>query len=404
MHIALIIPDLGNGGAQQVVLNLAGGLIDRGHKVDIVLLQARIHCPEEIRKDARLFVVDNRPDKLTQKKSAQVLARLIQLPTTSRPFDWARMARALNWDPFCLPDRPLLRQARAVACYMELEKPDCVLPSLSRPKAATLLASRFLAEHPPIIPAVHSFVRRYRHKRRYRHLARDAAHFVGVSQGVSDSLATTIGFPRKSITTIYNPVVTPDLHLKMADRPNHPWLMDGGAPVILAAGRLARPKDYPVLIKAFARLTSHRSCRLIILGEGRKRKGLERLVKELKLADRVSFPGWVENPFAFMSRASLFVLPSRHEGLSMVLVEALACGCPCVSTDCPVGPAEVLQAGKFGALVPVGDEVALADAMERVLDQPPERRMLQERAADFSAERAVDAYEALIIETIAYSK
>ena len=397
MHIALVVLDLGGGGAERSVLGLAGGLIDRGHRVDIVLLRTRIQYSEEVPRDARLFVVENGPDKGTE-DSADVLARMVQLRAPSRPSDWVRMAKALNWDPLCLSGPGLVRQARAVASYMDLEKPDCVLPNLSRPNAATLLACCFLAEHPPIIPTIRNFVQyhRYRTKRRYRHLARDAAHFVGVSQGVSDSLAATIGVPRRSVTTIYNPVVTPRLHVKMAERPDHPWFFDGGAPVILAAGRLATQKDYPTLIKAFARLTAEHPCRLIILGEGKRRKELEGLVKKLRLTERVSFPGWVENPFAFMSRASLFVLSSIHEGLPGVLVQALACGCPCVSTDCPAGPSEILQDGTFGPLVPVGDDAALAEAMERVLAQPPDGHVLQQRAADFSADRAVDAYEKLI--------
>lgn len=155
-------------------------------------------------------------------------------------------------------------------------------------------------------------------------------------------------------------------------------------------------KDYPTLIKAFADLMARRPCRLIILGEGKKRKDLEDLVEGLRLADQVSLPGWVDNPFAFMSHASLFVLSSLHEGLPGVLVQALACGCPCVSTDCPAGPSEILRGGEFGPLVPVGDDVALADAMYRVLAQPPERHMLQQRAADFSSDQAVTAYEKLI--------
>ena len=274
----------------------------------------------------------------------------------------------------------------------------CVLPNLSRPNTATLLAYRFLTKHPPIIPTIHNFVsyHRYRTKRRYRHLAGTATHFVGVSRGVSASLASAIGVPTPSTTTIYNPVVTQGLRIKMAERLNHPWLLDGGPPVVLAAGRLVTQKDYPTLIKAFARLTTQRPCRLIILGEGKRRKELEGLVQRLRLHDRVALPGWVENPFTFMSRASLFVLSSIHEGMSGVLVQALACGCPCVSTDCPAGPAGVLGDGNFGPLVPVRDEVALAKAMERVLAKPPDRRLLQRRAADFSAGKAAAAYEKLI--------
>lgn len=400
MHIAFVIPSLVGGGAERSVLLLAGGLVDRGHKVDAVLFRPIIHYP--VPKGARLFVMAGASDELAEENAADVVARMSRLCAPSRPFDWLRMAGALNWDPLCLFDRSLVRQARTVARYMAHEKPDCVLPNLPRAEIAALLAARLLAEPPPIIPTVRNSVRhhRLRYRRRYRHLFPSAARCVGVSDGVADGLAAVTGIPRKSITTIYNPVVTGDLQTRMAEQPDHPWLLDGGAPVILAAGRLEAQKDHPTLIKAFARLAGRRSCRLIILGQGRMKKELEGLARELNLGGRVSFPGWVENPFAFMSRASLFVLSSIHEGLPGVLVQAMACGCPCVSTDCPAGPAEILQDGKFGPLVPVGDEVALAEAMDRVLDQPPDRDVLRQRAAYFSADTAVAAYENLIVECV----
>ena len=378
------------------MLHLARGLNDRGHRVDFVLFRPTIRHYDELPGDAGLFTWGNQPDRATEERAAAVLARVVRLPARSWRLDWFRMANALRWDPSCVLDPPLLHQARAVASYIDLVKPDCVLPSLSRAKAAALLACRFLAEPPPVAPVVHSFVRRYRHARRYRHLAGYAAHWIAVSEGVSERLSALTGIPRNRIATIYNPIVHSDLEPRMAEPPGHPWLVDGGPPVILSAGRLARLKDYPTLIKAFSRLAARRPCRLIILGEGGRRNEIENLVGKLHLGDRVSLPGWVENPFAYMSRARLFVMSSRHEGLPGVLVEAMACGCPCVSTDCPSGPAEILRNGQLGPLVPMGDESALADAMERVLARPPGADALRKRAADFSAHSAVRAYEKLI--------
>ena len=158
--------------------------------------------------------------------------------------------------------------------------------------------------------------------------------------------------PRR-ITPIYNPTFTPDIARRAEAAPAHPWFGDDGAPVILGAGRLAPQKDFPTLIEAFRRVSAARPCRLVILGEGRLRPQLEGQVRALGLEDRVSLPGWAENPYAFMSRAALFVLSSRHEGFPGVLIEALACGCPAASTDCPAGPSEILE--DAGLLAPVGD-------------------------------------------------
>jgi glycosyltransferase involved in cell wall biosynthesis len=102
---------------------------------------------------------------------------------------------------------------------------------------------------------------------------------------------------------------------------------------------------------------------LLILGEGAERPALEALVTQLGLDDAVSMPGFVENPYAYMARAALFVLSSRWEGLPTVMIEALCCGLPLVATDCPSGPREILRDGEYGQLVPVGNAPALAQAM-----------------------------------------
>ena len=129
-----------------------------------------------------------------------------------------------------------------------------------------------------------------------------------------------------------------------------------------------------------------------MLGEGGERDALERQARRLRVADDVAFPGFVANPFAYMARAGVFVLASRYEALGNVLVEALACGCSVVSTDCPVGPAEVLERGRYGRLVPVGDADALARAIAAALDTPGAPERLKERAADFSARRIAERY------------
>ena len=398
MRIAFVLVNLGGGGAQRSVLNLARGLLHRGHEIDLVLFETRLAYADELPEDARLFLTDDQSGGSTENGTSPITERAAKLSGRIRLLDWGRTVHALKWDPRCLPHRDLICRARALAGYMERERPDCVVPSLPRPIASTLLGSRLLRKPPPIIPTLRNPVKfgRRRDKRRFRHLSAYATHFIGISRGVSDEFVATVGAPGSSITTIYNPVVTDDLQSKMAEMPNHPWLGDRATPVILAAGRLVEQKDYATLIKAFAQIAARRPCRLIILGEGSRRQELEELAAELKVSERVSLPGWVENPFAFMARASLFVMSSRFEGLGGVLIQALACGCPSVSTDCPAGPAEILENGRVGPLVPVGDHVKLAEAMERVLDQPPDADSLRERAAYFSVDRAVAAYDEVL--------
>jgi len=401
-RIAFAIPSLASGGAGRVVLAIARGLADRGHRVDIVLFSTSIHHPEEVPDKARLFVVDDAPDRITKSKPgyAALRARIATIESHSKRGGWLHLARALKWHPLVLPTRIQYRQACQMANYIDKQKPDIVFATLTRSVLSALFARRLLDNPPPAVPIIQGIIEKHRkHKQiRYRALFPDAAHVVAVSNGVADSIAEGIGVSRSAITTIYNPVVSPELDALKSQAPDHPWFTDNGPPVILGCGRLIELKGFMVLIKAFARLVERQQYRLIILGKGPQKKELETLVARLGLQGKVSLPGHTDNPFAFMSCAKLFVMSSRTEGLPTALIEALACGCPCVSTDCPSGPAEILQGGAIGPLVPVGDHAALADAMAQTLNNPPDKQKLLVRAGFFSAERAVKMYEALTLE------
>jgi glycosyltransferase involved in cell wall biosynthesis len=151
-------------------------------------------------------------------------------------------------------------------------------------------------------------------------------------------------------------------------------------------------KDFSTLLKAFAHVQNKYPSRLLILGEGRERDKLQTLTSQLGIEEVVSFPGFAPNPYAFMSRASVFVLSSAWEGLPNALIEALACGCPVVSTNCPSGPQEILANGAFGTLVPVGDDKALAEAIIQTLEHPPNPDRLQARAAEFDIQMIAEQY------------
>lgn len=214
---------------------------------------------------------------------------------------------------------------------------------------------------------------------------------VAVSAGVADDLAQIINIPRCRVSVVYNPIFSNNIPELSKAQVDHAWLSRGQPPVIMAVGRFTQAKDFSNLIRAFSVLRKKTVARLIILGEGDLRESLEAVVSDLDLSNDVAFPGFVQNPYAWMSKAALFVLSSAWEGFGNVLVEAMACGTPVVSTDCPSGPAEILENGKWGDLVPVGDINALAEAMAAALDSR-EHPDVAARAADFSVDQAVHGY------------
>lgn len=236
-----------------------------------------------------------------------------------------------------------------------------------------------------------------------RHAYAEADALVAVSDGIADDMAAFADLPRERVLTVHNPVTGPHLEARAAAPLDHPWLQPGAPPVILGVGMLKPQKDFATLIRAFARVRAERPARLVILGDVRgdakdqaHKAELLALPAELGIAEHVLFPGFVENPQAWMARAGCFVLSSRWEGLGNVLIEALACGCPVVSTDCPSGPREILAGGRYGRLVPVADSAAMAEAIATTLDHPPPPELQRGRAELFSVGRSVDRYLELL--------
>ncbi|ELY63481.1 glycosyl transferase family protein [Natrinema versiforme JCM 10478] len=216
-------------------------------------------------------------------------------------------------------------------------------------------------------------------------------HIITTSNGVADDLK---GYLKRetSIDTIYNPVVTDDLISKSRMNVDHVWFKSDDTPVILAAGRLHPQKDFRTLIRAFNRVVDKRDARLLILGEGPERERLESLISELEIESLVELPGSVNNPFRYMANASVFVLSSKWEGFGNVIVEAMACGCPVVATDCPSGPAEILENGEYGELVPVKRPDLLSGAIEKTLDNDNNKDRIRDRANDFTVQEITDQY------------
>ena len=394
-HIALAMPSLAGGGAQRVMLDLAGAFLARGHRVDLLLCRATGELRGEVPDGVRLVELRRAPNLWSR---LSVLA--------ADPAGVASLAR-----PVLLPIKPLTQfnYLLGFVRYLQRARPQALLSALTNMNLIALWARR-LAEVPTrlVVSERNTLSQevqaesRKRGEWRWRFLLpmvgrtyRWAEAIVAVSAGVADDLSTAPKIPRKRILTIYNPV-TPGLDNKSRASCHHPWFEPGSAPVLLAVGRLAAQKDFPTLLRAFARVRRARPARLVILGEGEERTKLEALAGELGLAADVALPGFVLNPFPYMARAAVFVLSSVHEGFPNVMIEALACGCPVVSTDCPSGPTEILDGGAYGALVPVGDVEAMAMAINAALDGTHDAQRLKARAAEFSLERAAERYLAVL--------
>jgi len=392
-HLALFVRSLGaaGGGAERNLLNLAGEWARRGHRVDLVLGRAEGHFADAVPEGVRTLAFGVRTP-------LPVWRAALRDPRTAAVL-WPALANLHPpWVLGCVP---------SLAAYLRRERPRALLSALNYSNLAAIWA-RDLAGVPTrlVVSERNTLsVRAARERRRrlrvlprlVRALYPRADAILAVSDGVADDLARLTGIPRERITTTGNPVVTEDLARRAAAPLEHPWLAPGAPPVVLGAGKLKPQKDFATLLRAFARLRTRRAARLVILGEGPERARLTALARDLGVADDVALPGFVAEPFPWLARAAVFALSSAWEGLPGVLVQALACGTPVVSTDCPSGPREILEDGRLGPLVPVGDADALAAALERTLEAPPAPEPLRTRARDFAVGPVAERYLAALL-------
>jgi glycosyltransferase involved in cell wall biosynthesis len=368
------------------MVNLAAGLVDEGHRVDFVIARHRGRLADSIPETVETIDL----------KAPIALAALPAL--LRRPGDAAALARSI-----ATPSAPrVLGAIPRLAHYLRAERPDALLSALNYANLCALLARDLAGTRTRTVISVHNHVSRLvaaASDERTRALPPLMQRFFGradgivsVSDGVGDDLSRVAHIERDRITTIYNPVVTDDLEARSREPLDHPWFAEGQPPVLLGAGKLKPQKDFATLIRAFAELRESRRARLLILGEGPLHAELEVLARSLGVADDVGFAGFVANPFAYMSRAAVFVLSSAWEGFGNVIVEAMACGCPVVSSDCESGPAEILGRGRHGRLVPVADASAMARAVRDTLDEEADPDALRAHAAGFTARAAARAY------------
>ncbi len=356
-RIAVLISFSGAGGVERMVLNLVEEFVRRGYHIDLLLIRAE---GEHLRE---------------QPEGVNVIRLGVQ-HTLASVLPLARWLRR---------NRPLVllvakdRAGRAALWARRLAGVDTRIAIRLGTNLSAALAGR-------------GWLRRITRTLPMRWSYRMAERVIAVSHGVAEDTARVTGLPPERISVAHNPVITPRL-LALAEEPvDHPWLAEGEAPVILGAGRLTRQKDFPTLIRAFAQAHAARPCRLIILGDGGQRDQLLALATELGVAGDVDLPGFATNPYAWMRAADLFVLSSLWEGSPNVLTEAMACGTPVVSTDCPSGPRETLQDGRFGPLVSMGDPTAIGQAILDTLANPPSAETMQAAVTDFAVAHSADEY------------
>jgi glycosyltransferase involved in cell wall biosynthesis len=357
-RVALFVPSLGGGGAERVMVTLANALAERRFAVDFVLW------------------TETGPLRNLLSEKVQVVA----LGT-------------------CNPARLVFRLAR----FLKTSKPEVVISALFVANIIVALAKAASRSRTHLILTEHVAIGTYlrNEPRLVRRLCVPplmkltyvvAQNIVAVSRGAAKSLVAVLGKnTSKRITVIYNPI---DLARIDAMAAADDKIVSWNVPTIINVGRLTEQKDQQTLIQAFAKVRSHRPCRLVILGEGEKRETLAASAHKLGVGDDVLMPGFIANPYSWMRKSAVFVLSSKFEGLPTVLIEAMQCGVSVISADCPSGPAEILQHGQWGKLFVPGNVDALACAIDEALDGKLVADVRQ-RAADFSIDTAVSQYVAL---------
>ncbi len=374
-HTAVLTSSLWSGAIQRTFLNLASELGADGDRVDLVTCHLDPAGPRAARISPQpVFEIGGwaaRRAWMLRHKRRYVTASVFQL-----------------------------------AAYLRRERPDALLSGGKHVNLIAVWARQLAGVDTRIVISEHTHLsaslraRPSRSPSAFPALARatyrHADAVVGVSEGVADDLEQAFAVPRERLHAIPNPVVTPALLRAARQRSAHPWYGGGQPPVILSVAALRPQKDHATLLRAFQLVRCVRPARLVLIGEGAQRRSILARIERMGLRDDVQLTGFVENPLRHMSQASVLALSSIYEGLGNVLIEALLCGCPVVSTDCPSGPSEILERGRLGRLVPVGDPEAMAWALLEVLEKPPSGERGRRRALDYDAGRIALRYKELL--------
>lgn len=372
---------------------LGHALLARGHRIDFLLCE----------------------DTGELRPALDPRTRVVVLPRTNRA---AAAAAALRADPRGFPQllphlfapgnraSKTVVQLPALAAYLREERPYSLFSADIHLNVEVILARRLAGVDTRIVLSERNHfssgkkIKRWRARwlaPAMRRAYLQAEAITAVSHGVAGDIASSLRIPGARISVLHNPTIGPDFAARMAAPVDHPWFGDTEVPIVIGVGYLGYQKDFETLLRAFALARRQRRLRLLLVGNTKKPAPFLALAEDLGAREDIDLLGYQPNPVAWVARADLFVLSSRYEGFPNVLLEALACGTPVVSTDCPHGPREILDNGRYGRLVPVGDPERMATAMLEVLADPPEPDFLRARAAVFGYEEAIEAYAQVLL-------
>jgi len=325
LRIILIIYGLEYGGAERFLLTLIDNLSKEDYDISLVVCNKAGSLLRYVGNDVRIFDLNT---KVSFFEFFEAALRIFRVVKEHKPrlvmsiCDWANLATSFSRLLFGWRSPLILHEATILFQYYLLKA------------TGHTLIKKFLVKF----------------------LYPKADLIVVPSEGAKRDLQQNFHIESSKIGVISYPVDVEKIRKLSAEEVSHPWLMDKRIPVIISVGRLVKLKNFSWLIEIFSILKRQEEVRLLIVGDGPERERLENLAKRLKVDRDIQFLGAQDNPFKFVAKSDIFVLPSLLESFSYVLVEAMACGVPVVSVDCPCGPGEIVQDGVSGFLVPPGDK------------------------------------------------
>lgn len=363
--ISIFIYSMTGGGAEKVALLLGNKFIQKGIEVSFVLLQREGCFLEEIDKKIKIYSLNS------------IINRIGGI-----------FGKIIFFSSFLLKD-----------------KPDIVLSIGEWPNTIAPISVKLIPHKPKVVLSernTKSFLnsKEYNVSKLVRFLAKKSYFFAETIICIGNSVKQQLlkeNIIKENLIVINNPIDIKDINRKAVEEVEHSWLKNKELPAIVAVGRLHPQKDYPTMLKALKLVLKLKKVHLIILGDGPLRDELISLCVQQRIENCVDFIGFQKNPYKYIKKADLFVHSARFEGFGNVFAEALACGQKIVTTDCDT-PREILEEGKYGKIVPVGDYISLADAILLSLSEKQDSKVLKRKAQEFSIEKISEKYLGILFE------